>query len=784
MILTRRSVPKTPSVLLTRCHALEFPYVPKALYRAHLHVENHADIHTKGTYARRVPDWLFYQMIPSDASCHLTLYQLTGDAWESLGTCAFSPGQKEPLDFSGVVLTFHFQEVTQGLPSDIQLQGISWPHALERMDELSPIPGLCEGLNRQDAVFLRDLWQKWLAEKDLCQRLCTNRWLDQSSLCQIPGLDSETLSNNIHRLFENALMAVCPSGPGPDYLASLQSFSDAYLSHSQLETLGDAFIWTLKHLPNLEDFDRQLLSHENNAAARFYHNHILIPVLEQQAVARRIRSMITRDMTPRWYRARSHNAGRTFLKTLESSNQAQILEHFQTNDLNLLEHLLFGILDFSFELAADWQGLEKERQRLADLHARMGIPAETIMHLGEPFKQCIEKQFPELGENQKSDLKSHFDMVLRQIASRSKNRQKIQKEANDFQKVLEEELPEHSLQESQLRTLQQQGLYTHSFEQLEYGAKLAWRNAARCIGRLYWSSLKVFDCRHLTHPKAIFEALLQHLASATHDGKLQSTISIFRPKRPHETFGPRIWNAQLIRYAGYEQEGGRILGDPASLALTKAIEGLGWKRPEKPTAFDVLPVVIDVPGHEPTYFEIPKELMLEVSLKHPKHQAIESLNLRWYAVPAISNFTLEIGGIQYPCAPFNGWYMGTEIARNLGDRNRYNLLPQIAEALDLDTRADRSLWRDEAQLVLNQAIIHSYGEAGVTLVNHHAASRQYMVHDQREKKAGRDVPADWAWIQPPMGGSSCPVYHHVTHNIEAKPAYYQTPDPWLVRGDN
>jgi nitric-oxide synthase len=30
------------------------------------------------------------------------------------------------------------------------------------------------------------------------------------------------------------------------------------------------------------------------------------------------------------------------------------------------------------------------------------------------------------------------------------------------------------------------GTYTHTFEELEHGARMAWRNSNRCIGRLYW----------------------------------------------------------------------------------------------------------------------------------------------------------------------------------------------------------------------------------------------------------------------------------------------------------
>lgn len=52
------------------------------------------------------------------------------------------------------------------------------------------------------------------------------------------------------------------------------------------------------------------------------------------------------------------------------------------------------------------------------------------------------------------------------------------------------------------------------------------------------------------------------------------------------------------------------------------------------------------------------------------------LGLRWYALPAVSNMLLEIGGLEFPAAPFNGWYMSSEIGtRNLCDSHRYNLLP-------------------------------------------------------------------------------------------------------------
>ncbi|WP_249663498.1 nitric oxide synthase oxygenase, partial [Lysinibacillus fusiformis] len=70
----------------------------------------------------------------------------------------------------------------------------------------------------------------------------------------------------------------------------------------------------------------------------------------------------------------------------------------------------------------------------------------------------------------------------------------------------------------------------------------------------------------------------------------------------------RIWNYQLIRYAGYEPEAG-VIGDAHSIVFTKVCESLGWKSERTP--FDVLPLVIQVDERAPQLFTIPVEYILE-----------------------------------------------------------------------------------------------------------------------------------------------------------------------------
>jgi nitric oxide synthase oxygenase domain/subunit len=58
-----------------------------------------------------------------------------------------------------------------------------------------------------------------------------------------------------------------------------------------------------------------------------------------------------------------------------------------------------------------------------------------------------------------------------------------------------------------------------------------------------------------------------------------------------------------------------------------------------------------------------------------RYDWFKELNLKWYCVPGVSSMMLDVGGIEFTACPFNGWYMGTEIGRDLADINRYNKLP-------------------------------------------------------------------------------------------------------------
>ena len=317
--------------------------------------------------------------------------------------------------------------------------------------------------------------------------------------------------------------------------------------------------------------------------------------------------------------------------------------------------------------------------------------------------------------------------------------------------------------------IERTGTYRHTLDELTFGAQVAWRNSTRCVGRLPWAGLRVFDRRHVTEPGRMFRTLRSYLRYATNHGRIRPTLVVFAPRHPEGGEAPRIWNGKLVRYAGHETPAG-VVGDPEEVGFTRACQALGWRGAGTP--FDLLPIVLESPGHPLQWFNLAPGDALEVPLAHPTFPWFAALGLRWYAVPVIANMTLEIGGIQYPAAPFNGWFMGTEIgARNLGDTSRYNLLPIVAEGMGLDTTVRGSLWKDRALVELNEAVLHSYRQAGVTLVDHHTACEQFMRFMEREQAAGRDVHGEWSWLVPPMSGSASEVFHCPWDPTEVKPNF-------------
>ncbi len=187
----------------------------------------------------------------------------------------------------------------------------------------------------------------------------------------------------------------------------------------------------------------------------------------------------------------------------------------------------------------------------------------------------------------------------------------------------------------------------------------------------------------------------------------------------------------------------------------------------------MLPWLIESRDEPDLIAPVPPDTVLEVPITHPTMRWFEALGLRWHAVPVISNMRLRIGGLNYSCAPFNGFYLVDEIAtRNFGDADRYNALPVIATWMGLDTSSTTNFWQVRAAVELNTAVLHSFRSAGVRIEEPIAESALFRTFAEREEAAGRPVYGDWSWINGHLGSGFGPAWHRYYDPAEPNPNFW------------
>ena len=227
------------------------------------------------------------------------------------------------------------------------------------------------------------------------------------------------------------------------------------------------------------------------------------------------------------------------------------------------------------------------------------------------------------------------------------------------------------------------GTYDLTTDELEHGARVAWRNAPKCANRAKWAELTIADCRGITTNSEAFAAILELLEGSLASGATITRMAVFRPRGPNEVQGPRIWNGSLLRFAGYasgspvspsshspsssgagppalpvgglsgSSSSGGIMGDPADAGLTAAlIDRFGWVPPEPRSQWDPLPLLLQMEeGQPPELFSLPSSYVPIVPISHPDMPGLAPLGLRWFGIPVVSGMEMSIGGLAFTAAP-------------------------------------------------------------------------------------------------------------------------------------
>ena len=830
-MLDFQSLNRERIIHLTEVSATDFPVSSHYKYKCRVQIASHEGktLLERDLFARMQPNWLVELKNKGDCTIVITLCYREGDIshpWQDAGT-----------------VTFTTQEALNGAPNaDLEFPIITWEQAPQLKLKVRLTESTLEGssstitvfnqqngprrrtqgtaeaaeielpqptsLTPQDEVIVKDVWNKLRAWKELEMETFLKRLLlEEPELEYLFGEAIDSISDFFYELFDCAihqlqpetqnivgepLMGIPPEkGDGLDSVEDYgKFFAEIGLRPQHWVKARQVWMWMLPSVPYLEEYDREDLQKGSNSALyRFFDTYIILPMVAAvQHYDEALPSETLQQMADCWqiFSQNKQQMGMEFYQIL-FEKYPFVLPIFGRADMDYLSLHLFQALEFLVRCLENGSSEEmlQELRSLGQVHRFADVPSCTYPAIGETMFALFERYLPDFTPELRQGWATLLDRVINVVKLPMLNQERILKKAKQFLDLISlEQAWEPEDKERRWKEIREEvkatGIYTHTYEELAYGTQVAWRNASKCVGRIAWNNMVVRDRRHVTDPDEMFRECQEHVKFATNGGNLQITMTVFRPKQPRERWGSRFWNSQLYRYAAYEMPDGSVMGDPANLALTNVIIKLGWQPSEPRTAYDILPLVIEVPGQEPKMYHWQPEEVLEVHIEHPTVPEFKEIGMRWYAIPAISNFSVHIGGIHYGCMPFNGWYMDTEIMRDFLDEYRYNKMEEIAKALKLDTSSEQTLWRDRAALELNIAILHSFQKAKVTMVDHQTASRQFLTHDLREKKAGRECPGDWGWVVPAAGGSACPVWHHQMRDFYLEPAYHHAADRWAV----
>eukprot|EP00457_Paulinella_chromatophora_P000348 gb/GEZN01000348.1/.p1 GENE.gb/GEZN01000348.1/~~gb/GEZN01000348.1/.p1 ORF type:complete len:1573 (+),score=252.12 gb/GEZN01000348.1/:477-4721(+) len=671
------------------------------------------------------------------------------------------------------------------------------------LEILQKLKGQGASLSEQQEVTVMDCWNKALAHKDAVMEAMVLFWvtrIGQEAMTTVFGPRLPQLANMLFGLLDSSVRKLCPQRqivareayraalPSPKFECQskeeyLRLFAELGVHPGWWETAQKAFMFGLKteagylQEEDLTDF---------HWAAIFFANHITIPAIRTmlEMLAEFCTPLMCRTLPETFSKSYSSELGEVFYHSLLQDNPG-LIDFFQNTNMDSqskhISTLLVYLAHSASQVGIAESPLRSWLNALGNSHRQRMIPSWAYPLLGQSLVFAMGNL-----EHKESITAAIVKMIMHTVNIQTAHvvqEEKLLQDVHEFYAQVAEELKWNpaKLASRQLeitKEVQATGTYKQSLEELTVGARLAWRNSAKCVGRIAWNTLQVRDCRDVKDARNMFLECITHMEIATAGTNVQSVMTVFPAKRPDELYGPRIWTSQLVRFAGYRgaSKDKTWLGDPANGDYTDFLISKGlWTPPEPKTPWDVLPIVIKLEGQEPQAFEMPVEQQRIIPLTHPKYPKLAELGLRWPTVPALCELSLKIGGIEYTCCPFNGWFMELEIVRNLFER--YKVGPAVAEVVGLSLEEPN--WESRAFHELSVAVLHSFHLYKKTIVDSRTCARQFRMHITREKELGRECPGQWSWIGGLLGPTN-ELWHLEMRDFHIDPQYHYAAHPWKL----
>lgn len=93
---------------------------------------------------------------------------------------------------------------------------------------------------------------------------------------------------------------------------------------------------------------------------------------------------------------------------------------------------------------------------------------------------------------------------------------------------------------------------------------------------------------------------------------------------------------------------------------------------------------------------------------------IFKLGHKWTSIPLLNSFNMNLGGVEYGCTPFNGWFCSIEIVRDLMERYQGSS-EKWAAAVGINP--SERMWKSRVAHEIDVAVLHSFDKAGYTIVD-------------------------------------------------------------------
>jgi hemoglobin-like flavoprotein len=271
----------------------------------------------------------------------------------------------------------------------------------------------------------------------------------------------------------------------------------------------EAVRWAMKtHAPyaQTDDFDDLERASAESAWGRVIALQVAIPAIEtRKALSTLYRAPVVGHLQTIWGRLSASDQadfGENFYRKL-LSRHPDLLDFFSRTDMDALAVHLALLLDLVIKnvhsLGVNIGAFRGTLDHLAEIHRRMNIPTYSYALVGGTILDCFQPIFEAEQEDTKDsddpvsakDLRSALTKVYSEIMSilyyPMLRQEKFIAAAKEFYEQVKVELEwSESKFERRLLEIEEEiastGFYTQTTAEVEMGARLAWRNSAKCIG--------------------------------------------------------------------------------------------------------------------------------------------------------------------------------------------------------------------------------------------------------------------------------------------------------------